>query len=46
MIAYFRESVARNNSLMMVPGDLEQNGNETLVDSIDYFLAKTQDNER
>ena len=37
LIAYYREGQARNASMFMRPGDLEQNNNMTSVNFIDYF---------
>ena len=38
MIAYYRENIARNFTLMMTPDSLDRSGNMTEVSAVDYFL--------
>ena len=46
LIAYYRESLARNTTLQMAPGDLEGTDNTITVSTIDYFMDKTLANEK
>ena len=46
LISYYRESVARNFTIPMRPGDFDGSSNLTWVSSVNYFIEKNLNNEK
>lgn len=46
LIGFYRESISRNTTITMFPGDLERNSNRTEVNTVNYFLEKSLENEK